>query len=114
MKQLHTGLSRLLMIAMACAATSLPGGISAEAPKYGLSHTVKFTGEHHTVESHRARVEPRPEVSGVIPRAVRGENALQMVNPFAPSKYGTAEQNTIPDPDLLGQGDGIKLLSISF
>src|SRR5450432_2230150 len=114
MKQLHTGLSRSLIIAMACAVSSLPGEISAAAPKYGFSNTARFAGEHHSAESHRARVEPKPEVSGVIPRAVQGGNPLQMLNPFAPSRYGTAEQNTAPDPDLPGQGDGIKLLRISF
>jgi len=34
---------------------------------------------------------PAP-VDGVIPRAVRGGNPLQMLNPKAPAKYGTSQE----------------------
>jgi hypothetical protein len=37
-----------------------------------------------------------------------------MLNPFAPAKYGTAEENVVQDPDVPGKWDGIKLLGISF
>jgi hypothetical protein len=37
-----------------------------------------------------------------------------MLNPFAPAKYGTAEEETVLDPDVPGRGDGIKLFSVSF
>jgi hypothetical protein len=37
-----------------------------------------------------------------------------MLNPFAPAKYGTAEENSVLDPNITGQGDGIKLFSLSF
>jgi hypothetical protein len=37
-----------------------------------------------------------------------------MLNPLAPAKYGTAEENVVLDPDVPGKWDGIKLLSISF
>ena len=33
-----------------------------------------------------------PEVDGVIPRAIRGGNLLQMFNPRAPRKYGTSQE----------------------
>jgi len=36
----------------------------------------------------------------VIPRAIRGGNPLQMLNPFAPAKYGTAEENVSLDPNV--------------
>ena len=70
--------------------------------------------------AHRQRaVAPRPldlkrEVTGVIPRAIRGGNPLEMFNPFAPAKYGTAEDNTILDPEQPDRGDGIKLFSVAF
>jgi hypothetical protein len=50
----------------------------------------------------------------VIPRAIRGGNPLQMLNPLAPAKYGTAEENVSLDPDVPGKWNGIKLFSISF
>jgi hypothetical protein len=45
---------------------------------------------------------------------IRGGDSLQMLNPFATAKYGTAEEVTVLDADVLGRGDGIKLFSVSF
>jgi hypothetical protein len=55
----------------------------------------------------------RENVQGVIPRAVRGGNPLQMLNPTAPAKYGTAEQSVVLDPDT-GKWKGIKFFEILF
>jgi hypothetical protein len=55
----------------------------------------------------------RENVQGVIPRATRGGNPLQMLNPFAPAKYGTAAQSVVLDPDT-GKWKGIKLFEILF
>jgi hypothetical protein len=52
-------------------------------------------------------------VQGVIPRAVHGGNPLQMLNPFAPAKYGSAEQSVIVDPES-GKWTGIKLFEFVF
>ena len=54
------------------------------------------------------------DVSGVIPRAIRGGNPLQMLNPRAPAKYGTAEQSVAIDPRYPGKWNGIKLFTIYF
>ena len=53
------------------------------------------------------------DVTGVIPRAVRGGKPLQMLNPNAPAKYGTAEQSAIVDPDT-EKWKGIKLFELVF
>jgi hypothetical protein len=63
-----------------------------------------------------ARPEPPPpitgrEVQGVVPRAVRGGNPLQMLNPKAPARYGTAEQSVVYEP-YTGKWKGIKLFEI--
>jgi hypothetical protein len=79
-----------------------------------LSHTASFESRHHARQTHRPANLSQPEVSGVIPRAIRGGNPLQMLNPFAPAKYGTAEENVSLDPDVPGKGNGITFLSISF
>ncbi len=55
----------------------------------------------------------RENVQGVIPRATRGGNPLQMVNPYAPAKYGTAAQSVVLDPDT-GKWKGIKLFEFLF
>ena len=70
----------------------------------------------------------RPEVQGVIPRAFSdARNPLQMVNPWAPPRYGTWVESTvfepgIPtnrplnefDPNTPGKWRGIKLFEILF
>ena len=78
------------------------------------SHTASFEHRHHTHEARRPATFSTRDVSGVIPRAIRGCNPMQMLNPFAPSKYGTAEESVSLDPDVPGQVNGIKFLSFSF
>jgi hypothetical protein len=56
---------------------------------------------------------PKAEPQGAIPRALRGGNPLQMLNPKAPAKYGTAAQSVLIDPDT-GKWRGIKLFEIIF
>ena len=82
---------------------------AAATPRHRFSHGA-FTYRHHAIETHAPLIEPKPQVTGVI----RGGDPLQMLNPFAPAKYGIAEEETVLDPDVPSQGDGIKLLSVSF
>ena len=39
-----------------------------------------------------------PQVDGVIPRAIRSGNPLQMINPFAPAAYGNGRDVTRHEP----------------
>jgi hypothetical protein len=55
----------------------------------------------------------REEVRGVIPRAFRGGNPLQMFNPKAPAKYGTAQDSLTYNP-FTGKYDQIKFFEIVF
>jgi hypothetical protein len=73
-----------------------------------------FESRQHARQTHRPAILSRPAVSGVIPRAVRGGNPLQMLNPLAPAKYGTSEENISVDPDVPGKVNGINFVSISF
>jgi hypothetical protein len=67
---------------------------------------------------------PAREPGGVVPRAVRGGNPLQMLNPWAPARYGTAQQSVTlkPEgpgerngkPEDPGKWNGIKLFEIYF
>ena len=78
------------------------------------SHTASFESRQQARQTRQAAPLSRQAVSGVIPRAIRGGNPLQMLNPFAPAKYGTAEENISIDPDVPGRGNGINFVSISF
>ena len=88
--------------------------LSAATSQHASSHSTTLVQRRHSVQSHRPAAEARPQVTGVIPRAIRSRNPLQMLNPMAPAKYGTAEENVLLDPDRPGKWDGIKLLGISF
>lgn len=85
-------------------------GDSATAP----SGAASFTSRQNARQTHRPATLSRQAVSGVIPRAIRGGNPLQMLNPLAPAKYGTAEESVSLDPDVPGKWNGIKFVSISF
>ena len=103
---------------IACLATGLltlgQTARAAGTPTTAHSHTASFESKHHARQTHRPAPLPPPAVSGVIPRAIRGGNPLQMLNPFAPAKYGTAEENVSLDPDVPGKANGINFFSISF
>ena len=51
--------------------------------------------------------------SGVAVQVVRTSNPLQLVNPAAPARYGSAEDNVLRDPTT-GRSEGLKFLSIRF
>ena len=51
--------------------------------------------------------------SGIAVEAIKNRNWLQLINPLAPAKYGSAEDNTIVDP-ASGKPRAWKLFSIRF
>jgi hypothetical protein len=73
-----------------------------------------FESRQHARQTHRPATLTTREVSGVISRATRGGNPLQMLNPFAPAKYGTANESVSIDPDVPGKVNGIIFVSIPF
>ena len=52
-------------------------------------------------------------LDGIAVHAVRTDNPLQLLNPFAPPEYGRAEANVSWDP-VTGKASGLKLFSIKF
>ncbi len=87
---------------------------AAAKPATALPHPTSFEPRHHAHGPPRPPTLSERDVSGVIPSAIRGGDPLQMLNPRAPAKYGTAEENVSLDPDVPGKGNGIKFFSISF
>lgn len=73
-----------------------------------------------TPKKQRERPAPpisKRDVDGVIPRAIRGGNPLQMLNPRAPAKYGTSQDAVSLDlTDLYypGKWRGIKFFEFRF
>ena len=103
----------LFTIGLILGVISLSHESAAATPRHRFSHGA-FTYRHDAIETRAPLIELKPQVTGVIPRIIRGGDPLQMLNPFAPAKYGTAEENTVLGPDVPGRGDGIKLLNVSF
>jgi hypothetical protein len=56
---------------------------------------------------------PRTTYSGIAVQLFKTDNPLQLINPFAPARYGPAEQNIVRDP-LTKKSVGFKLFSIEF
>jgi hypothetical protein len=78
----------------------------------GQTYSRKFGGEKiRAAPTPPPHVTQRGEVTGAVPRAVRGGNPLQMVNPLAPPKYGSAAQSVLLEP-YTGKWNGIKLFEI--
>jgi hypothetical protein len=102
---------------IACLATGLltlgQPARAAGNPATAPLHTA-FEHRHHARQAQRPATLSQSAVSGGIPRAIRGGDPLQMLNPLASAKYGTAEENVSLDPDAPGRATGIKLFSISF
>ena len=51
--------------------------------------------------------------SGIAVELLKTGNPLQLVNPAAPAKYGSAEDNVLRDP-ISGRVSGWKIFSIKF
>ncbi len=57
----------------------------------------------------------QPRTDGIIPRAIRSGNALQMINPAAPAEYGNGNDMVRHEPsDPSQRPQGFKLLAIEF
>lgn len=50
---------------------------------------------------------------GIAVQLLKTRNPLQLVNPAAPAKYGSAENNAMRDP-IRGRVFGLKIFSIEF
>jgi hypothetical protein len=96
-----------MVIACLAGAFLMAGQPAWAAPK-------TFESRQQVRQTRRPPTLSAGEVSGVIPRAIRGGNPLQMLNPFAPAKYGAANESLSIDPDVPGKVNGIILVSIPF
>lgn len=101
-----------LLLAIALLAA---GALTASAQTYSTGARAKRSAQiQQPQQSQRPPLRSR-DVSGVIPRAIRSGNPIQMLNPRAnPARYGTSAQSTSFDPRYPGKWNGIKLFSIYF
>ena len=93
----------LFTIGLIVGVVSLSHERAGAIPKRRFSHGTAFTYRHQGVETHAPLIELKPQVTGVIPHIIRGGDLPQMLNPFAPAKYGTAQEHTVLDAEILGR-----------
>jgi hypothetical protein len=93
---------------------------AAASSAFAQTYRTPTTRPQHKQQPKAPPLAPAP-VDGVIPRAVRGGNILQMFNPKAPAKYGTSQEAIVYDPAPMntvpaqnGQNDGGKWRGIKF
>ena len=54
-------------------------------------------------------------IDGSVARTVRSQNALQMINPFAPKEYGDGTDVTFHEPDdAFQRPEGLRLFAVEF
>ena len=78
--------------------------------------------QQNGTQPHAAKVVPQPPAEGVVQRAARLKNPLQMINPFAGKEYGDGSEFLYHDENdnfQHAQGKeshpkGIKLFAFSF
>lgn len=73
-----------------------------------LAQTYTAPGAPRKVPGPQRPPPPLPSRApgGVIPRALRGGNPLQMLNPAAPARYGTSQQSVTMKSEYPGQRNG--------
>jgi hypothetical protein len=78
---------------------------------FGQTYRARFREKIRAAPTPPPHVTQKGDVEGAVPRGVRGGNPLQMLNPLAPAKYGTAAQSILLEP-YTGKWNGIKLFEI--
>jgi hypothetical protein len=92
---------------------------------FGASSAFAQTYHTTTKKQPPQQVKPAPavnqvKVGGVLPRALRGGNPLQLLNPRAPAKYGTSQEAIVFHPRDMGapweieKWKGIKFFVFEF
>jgi len=88
--------------------------VFAQSPQTQKKASKTFTAKTGAKPRPSAPPPIRKEnTDGVLPRAARGGNPFQMLNPKAPPEYGKAEDSVVLDPET-GKWKGIKLFTINF
>jgi len=99
-------MKKLLFLPLICA--FFASAVSAETYRAAVTQTRSKTRERPPAPISRH------DVDGVIPRAIRGGNPLQMLNPRAPRKYGTSQEAVVYDQNDPAKWRGIKFFEFRF
>ena len=79
----------------------------------GLDHLMPFSEQLSSKRISWALFAPEPRYTGILMQARQAANPLQLVNPFAPARYGDGRKNVTRDP-VSGRVDGLSIFSIKW
>jgi hypothetical protein len=137
LKERNTVMKKLCLILLLSAVASAWAGnpptptLSQTAPARETvkTNTVPQTDQKSTaqIESHARETplhyveKPAPNetvhgriaVDGILVQLDKTDNPLQLINPAAPARYGTAEENILRNP-ASGKVSGLKVLELRF
>lgn len=107
--------ARLFIVLIVSAA-----GAMAQNAKSGVSKDTQATSSDREkaapvvkMESPKQLLGKKFKYDGALIKLTKADNPLQMINPFAPARYGSGFDNLARDP-IDGKGTGISLVSIKF
>jgi hypothetical protein len=106
-----------MFILLAGAAVLTTGALAARAQDSMESQLSARLGKASELSSREVKanemVKGNVAYSGIVVQALKTDNLLQLFNPFAPAKYGSAADNTLDDA-ASGKPRAWKLFSIRF
>ena len=65
------------------------------------------------MEAPKQMIGKKFKYDGALIKLIKADNPLQMINPFAPAKYGSGYDNVVRNP-IIGKGEAISLISVRF
>jgi hypothetical protein len=116
---MKTSLIFLALLAAGTVNAQSPGPADAQSPvrndalETRLSYEARATLAKPESPALNRILGQRFIYTGIAVEMIRADNPLQMLNPFAPERYGDAEQNVVRDP-ITGHVDGLKIFCVSF
>ncbi len=105
---------------LAVSVSLLAASVQAQSPTTTRRSRVRTTQDGTFVAPrvtapNAAAIAPTSGADGVIPRAIRSGNPLQMINPFAPAEYGGSQEVVRHENgDPYQNPKGIKFVSYTF
>jgi len=108
MKTLKLALLTLLAGALSVSAETTDNAVQAKTISKARESIVTLKPKSKT-----AVTKGKVEYGGLAVALVKADKKLQLLNPVAPSEYGTAESSVVIDP-VTRSATGLKIFSIRF
>ena len=80
------------------------------------SSDAQFVAPRKKKREVRQKIEAEPplKMNGILVKAVKSQNPVQVISPFAPDSYGNGEEMISEDPNELGKENGLILFGVEW